>query len=317
MSNDITLHNKVTVITNATRDILLDKNPDSLTLYHFYHKKADKDKTNQPYATNGYAMKGLKWGKVRFDKALAVLQELNLIEFVKTKDSKGRFSKTYVKINYIWSEKSKNNILQNKNNHEYQNPQTENKQTLINQQSIHEYQNPQVDTSKGGEQETNAYSNYNINAYSNINLNSYSNKQVKPKKGKTKPNKRKYNEENIEFYQKIIDTYNGIQGKKVVSSYKGWARNCDYWLKTEENQDGYSKEDIIKAIFHILLCPKRWSGQTNLTFFFRQQDSNGNDIDRIGEALERQVPYTEEIPKLSMAQLQAHQIYNERYRDNG
>jgi len=125
-----------------------------------------------------------------------------------------------------------------------------------------------------------------------------------------------YKKENIKFYENIINTYNSIEGRPAVRGFKVWAKNCDYWLKSNDNPDGYCEDDIVRSIFHILLCKKKWEGQTSLELHFRQKDSKGNPIDRIGEALLMQVPNLEETGYLKGSHIEAHQIYNERYRND-
>jgi hypothetical protein len=75
MSN-IQLENEVIVLSLETVSKLIDLNSDSATLYLFYHKTSKLQKTNSIWATNTFAMKGLKFGRSRFYKAKKVLQEL-------------------------------------------------------------------------------------------------------------------------------------------------------------------------------------------------------------------------------------------------
>lgn len=145
--NEYELSNEITVITNATRDLLLDKNTDALVLYLFYIKGTNHQKTNSIWITDEFAMKGLKWGRDRVVKAKNFLVDNNLIELKKQRFENGTYGKTYVVVKYLWKQ--------------------ENKDLLIERDCIQLYQNPKVDNTEGGKQTTNALSNYKLNALSN------------------------------------------------------------------------------------------------------------------------------------------------------
>jgi len=71
---------------------------DVLSLYVFYHKMGIQQRTNQPYATDTYCMKGLRIGSVRFYEAKKILKKLKLIEQVEVGRTKRRFGKSYIRL---------------------------------------------------------------------------------------------------------------------------------------------------------------------------------------------------------------------------
>jgi hypothetical protein len=117
---------------------LKEDNPtDLIALYDFYYYTAKWQKTNRPKASDSYCMKALKWGNRRLTKTKKRLIELKLIEQVNTKDKKGKVNGWYIKLNYIWGNKSNQKC------------------------SIHKCQDPLVDDNT-----TNALSVSSINALS-------------------------------------------------------------------------------------------------------------------------------------------------------
>lgn len=193
--NEYLLNNKITVLTNATRDILLEKNPDALILYLFYIKTANHQETNQVWANDFFVRQGLKWGKQKLQKAKETLVEEDLIEEIQTRGDKGIFEKKFLKIKYLWSETKK---------------------TAVNQHLIREHQNPLADDTTGGFQETNALSSYKLNALS-------SNKQMleidiyeKTNSKKIKKQKRLLTEEDIYQLENLDEKF----VKKIVSNFE-------------------------------------------------------------------------------------------------
>lgn len=135
------IENDVIILTTKTVEFLLSKHPDSLILYLFFIKNSKIQKTNQIWNTDTFGMKGLCWGRDRYKEARKILESNNLIKFITDRDS-GKFSKKYIKINYLFTELKKNELLN------------------------HTYQNPQAVETTGGETTTNALSNKS-NALSN------------------------------------------------------------------------------------------------------------------------------------------------------
>ncbi len=148
-----TLPQEITVLTNQTINVLLKENPDSLTLYLFYIHNSTIQKTNAVWILDTFACRGLKWGKDRVSKAKNILVKHNLIETKQDKKPDGTFGKKYVKINYIWTQ--------------------ETKETLITRHLNREHQKPLADETADGFQDANALSNKNINALSNKKGNAY------------------------------------------------------------------------------------------------------------------------------------------------
>ncbi len=116
--------------------------PDALLLYTFYYYTAKWQKTNQPFATNSYCMKGLVWGKERFRRSKRILELMGLIQGVRRRDSKGLITGCYVRLSFKF---------------------TAVKEKVLIDKSIGTVSRP-MDSDT-----TNAYSKDNINAYSNNN----------------------------------------------------------------------------------------------------------------------------------------------------
>jgi len=89
------------------------KYPDNaLALYLFYYKNAKYQKTNQPWSTKSFCMKGLGWSKAKVERAKRDLVQLGLVERV---PAYGQKTKEYVKLNYMSTEQTTSEIFtQNK-----------------------------------------------------------------------------------------------------------------------------------------------------------------------------------------------------------
>lgn len=125
------------ITTTSTIDKLFSISPDSVTLYMFYIKTSKWQRTNQVFTTNTYGMKCLSWGSKRYSEAKKVLEEEGLITIKQKRDNKGRITGYYVKINYLFKQKT-----------------------------IQDISNPEVDGTGPGQEETNALSTNTINALS-------------------------------------------------------------------------------------------------------------------------------------------------------
>jgi len=101
IETEITIDRDLITITAKTAEFLLDKNPDSLSLYVFYLKNAKIQKTNQIWSTDTFGMKGLKWGVKRYSEAKQVLLDSGLLTFIQERGETGRLQKTFIKLNYI------------------------------------------------------------------------------------------------------------------------------------------------------------------------------------------------------------------------
>lgn len=84
-------------------DIFLEQSDpiDVMGLYIFYRQTVLWQKTDQVRATDDFCMKGLKLGRVRFDRAKKVLKNLGLIRQVVKGRTINNFGKYYIKVNYI------------------------------------------------------------------------------------------------------------------------------------------------------------------------------------------------------------------------
>ena len=138
---EIGIEKKIIILTTKTVEYLLSKNPDSLSLYMFYIKNAKIQKTNSIFNVESFGMKGMGWGRDRYRSAKKILTEEKFIEDVVRRNEKGVILGHYLQINYIF---------------------TENKTDETLDKIVH-----RVETSTGGEEETNALSNKTLNALSN------------------------------------------------------------------------------------------------------------------------------------------------------
>lgn len=267
MSNEYSLKNEITVITNATRDILLSTNPDSLILYLFYIKCCDYQKTNQVWATDTFCKKGIGFGDVRFNRAKKALKELGFVEIIPTKDEKGKFSKFYIKVNYKWKDSSK--------------------ETLLNQQSIQSCDYQSVENPVIGETRTNALSNLSINALSNLNE-IYIPKNNSKKEKELIKQKLLLEKINTSPYKEVLDEFNRLFKKKIEKDVT-WVENCEFWLNT------YTKEEILYAL-RLWRYGEHWTKNGNrkfspsLKFLFRLEDTNKQSVNHIQEMLDLKVP---------------------------
>jgi hypothetical protein len=132
---------EVIILTTKTVELLLSKSPDALSLYLFCIKNAKIQKTNCIFSVEKFGMKGLRWGRRRYRNAKNILIDKKFVEDVLRKNDKGKILGHYLKINYIFTKISTNDVL-NSLTH-------------------------RVETSTSGEQETNALNNTTINALSN------------------------------------------------------------------------------------------------------------------------------------------------------
>jgi len=97
-------HDRIIIHRAVIRDILHleDKDKaDMLFLYCFYYEQGRRQKTNQPWATDTFTMKGTGWGPHRFYRIKKKLLSGGFIEVVVKKDDKGKVTKWYTKINYM------------------------------------------------------------------------------------------------------------------------------------------------------------------------------------------------------------------------
>ncbi len=96
------------ILTKYTMDRFLqeDKPADLIALYSFYYYTAKWQGTNKAKATGGYVAKGLHWSKARVQKNKNKLLEIKLIENIKRRDNKNKITGWYIKINFMFHEKT-------------------------------------------------------------------------------------------------------------------------------------------------------------------------------------------------------------------
>ena len=83
--------------------------PDNaLSLYMFYYKNAKYQKTNQPWSTKVFCMKGLGWSESKFKRAKRDLIKLKLIERI---PAYGQKTKEYVRINFMATAKTRAEVF--------------------------------------------------------------------------------------------------------------------------------------------------------------------------------------------------------------
>jgi hypothetical protein len=101
------IENEIIILTKQTLDKFLQEENCSelISLYTFYYYTSKWQKTNQPYCTDAYCQKGLHWGYEKFLKAKNKLIELGIIEQIKARE-KGKFIGFYIKLNYIFKNKT-------------------------------------------------------------------------------------------------------------------------------------------------------------------------------------------------------------------
>ena len=89
-------------VTTTTLDLMLKQENwwDLIALYFFIYKKCKDQKTNQPWLTAWYIETWLNWSKARVKNTKDKLEELWLIEFIKTRNGE-RMWKTYTRLKYI------------------------------------------------------------------------------------------------------------------------------------------------------------------------------------------------------------------------
>lgn len=96
-----------TLVNNITIMRLLELDTYAIKLYLFYIKTNILQKNNPIYATNSFCAEGLGWDKKTIVKYKKILVEKRLIEVIRKRNEKGRIRKTFVKINYIQSNKKR------------------------------------------------------------------------------------------------------------------------------------------------------------------------------------------------------------------
>lgn len=103
----------MTITTHSHSKILeLPKHEQALALYLFYYRHAKIQKTNQPWATIPFCMKGLGWGRDKVISARNSLKSIGLIQDIRP----GVGEKTYTKLNFITSERTTNSIFDDMDN---------------------------------------------------------------------------------------------------------------------------------------------------------------------------------------------------------
>ena len=108
MSNRFLLEEQLTIVSTKTLHEVFKEEfgADAIALYMFYYYTAKWQKTNQPKALSSYCKKGLAWGRDRFRRAKAILKKYDLVKDVQSKNKGGKITGWYIRINYLWGEKT-------------------------------------------------------------------------------------------------------------------------------------------------------------------------------------------------------------------
>jgi hypothetical protein len=148
--SNLNLPNHPIVISPGDYNLMLkQENPgDLIAVYCHYYFTGRWQKTNQPWATDVYIRKGLKFSENRVRRARKKLEELGLIEIIEKRDKKGRIKGKYIKIKHIWSTRKINN-----------------QEKTVYQVS----QKPEAGKSRAGKRRTNTLSEINRNSLKNKN----------------------------------------------------------------------------------------------------------------------------------------------------
>ncbi|MEK7564346.1 MAG: hypothetical protein AAB510_02145 [Patescibacteria group bacterium] len=105
--------NELVILSKQTLDLFLGQaNPaDLIAVYVFYYYTAKWQGTNQALATDRYVMKGLHIGQAKLNKAQKFLFRKKIVERVNTRDKNGRITGWYIKLNYIWKNKTVKKVI--------------------------------------------------------------------------------------------------------------------------------------------------------------------------------------------------------------
>lgn len=88
---------------------------DLISLYVFYYHTAKWQKTNSAKASDIYIKKCMKWGAEKVRRTKQKLQELGLIEVIRTNDKDGKVTGWYVKVKLMFSHNTQTRVVDSQN----------------------------------------------------------------------------------------------------------------------------------------------------------------------------------------------------------
>ena len=146
IADDLLIINKTTI----DKLFALENSAECVALYVFYYKTSKWQKTNKIKANDEYVKKCLKWGYDKIRKTKQTLKENGLIEIIQDR-KEGRICGWYIKVSYLVSKKSIDDI-----------------KIKVEEQEVNTPDKQEVGNSRSGEQNLSALKDNNISALKEI-----------------------------------------------------------------------------------------------------------------------------------------------------
>ena len=146
IADDLLIINKTTI----DKLFALENSAECVALYVFYYKTSKWQKTNKIKANDEYVKKCLKWGYDKIRKTKQTLKENGLIEIIQDR-KEGRICGWYIKVSYLVSKKSIEDI-----------------KIKVEEQEVNTPDKQEVGNSRSGEQNLSALKDNNISALKEI-----------------------------------------------------------------------------------------------------------------------------------------------------
>ena len=146
IADDLLIINKTTI----DKLFALENSAECVALYIFYYKTSKWQKTNKIKANDEYVKKCLKWGYDKIRKTKQTLKENGLIEIIQDR-KEGRICGWYIKVSYLVSKKSIDDI-----------------KIKVEEQEVNTPDKQEVGNSRSGEQNLSALKDNNISALKEI-----------------------------------------------------------------------------------------------------------------------------------------------------
>ena len=146
IADDLLIINKTTI----DKLLALENSTECVALYVFYYKTSKWQKTNKIKANDEYVKKCLKWGYDKIRKTKQTLKENGLIEIIQDR-KEGRICGWYIKVSYLVSKKSIDDI-----------------KIKVEEQEVNTPDKQEVGNSRSGEQNLSALKDNNISALKEI-----------------------------------------------------------------------------------------------------------------------------------------------------
>ena len=146
IADDLLIINKTTI----DKLFALENSAECVALYVFYYKTSKWQKTNKIKANDEYVKKCLKWGYDKIRKTKQTLKENGLIEIIQDR-KEGRICGWYIKVSYLVSKKSIDDI-----------------KIKVEEQEVNTPDKQEVGNSRSGGQNLSALKDNNISALKEI-----------------------------------------------------------------------------------------------------------------------------------------------------